>query len=127
MTNVEIFIKSLKITWIRTFYLSKLDRYFFWEFLDVIYVPINYVILDRNAVDLWQMPLVITFGKNLYIFMWFSENIETDDINIMIQSLWIHNKVKIQNKYVFCKDLYEKGFHIAHVYLLLKVNSLVMR
>lgn len=48
-------------------------------------------------------------------------------INIMLQSLWIHNKVKIQNKYVFCKDLYEKGFHIAHVYLLLKVNSLVMR
>lgn len=32
----------------------------------------------------------------------------------MLQSLWIHNKVKIQNKYVFCKDLYEKGFHIAH-------------
>lgn len=70
MTNVEIFIKSLKITWIRTFYLSKLDRYFFFKkFLDVIHVPINYVILDLNAGDLWQMPLVITFGKNLYIFM----------------------------------------------------------
>lgn len=70
MTNVEIFIKSLKITWIGTFYLSKLDRYFFFKkFLDVIHVPINYVILDLNAGDLWQMPLVITFGKNLYICM----------------------------------------------------------
>lgn len=32
----------------------------------------------------------------------------------MLQPLWFHNEVKIKNKYVFCKDLYEKGFHIAH-------------
>lgn len=42
--------------------------------------------------------------------MIFKKNIETDKIHIILDN----NKVKIQNKYVFCKALFEKGFHISH-------------
>lgn len=67
MTNVEIFIKSLNLTWITRF-LTTISSWIgiFFKLLGVIHVPINYIILDLK--DKWQMPLVITFGKKLYIF-----------------------------------------------------------
>lgn len=47
--------------------------------------------------------------------MWFfKKNIETDKIHILLEPIWYNNIVKIQNKYVFCKALFEKGFHISH-------------
>lgn len=47
--------------------------------------------------------------------MWFfKKNIETDKIHILLGPIWYNNKFKIQNKYVFCKALFEKGFHISH-------------
>lgn len=36
---------------------------------------------------------------------------------MLLQPIWYNNKVKIQNKYIFCKALFEKGFHIFHDFL----------
>lgn len=51
MTNVEIFIKSLNLTWITRF-LTTISSWIgiFFKLLGVIHVPINYIILDLNAV-----------------------------------------------------------------------------
>lgn len=46
--------------------------------------------------------------------MWILKNIETNNINILLEPLLYNIKVKILNKYVLCKTLYEKKFHIAH-------------
>lgn len=42
------------------------------------------------------------------------KNIKTNNINILLGPLSYNIKVKILNKYVLCKTLYEKEFHIAH-------------
>lgn len=42
------------------------------------------------------------------------KNIETNNINILLEPLLYNIKVNILNKYVLCKTLYEKKFHIAH-------------
>lgn len=54
------------------------------------------------------------------------KNIETNNINILLEPLLYNIKVKILNKYVLCKTLYEKEFHIAHD-LFVRMNSLVIR
>lgn len=50
------------------------------------------------------------FWKKLYLCD-FLENIEFTNIDILLESYWYNNEVKIQNKY---NTLYEKGFHIVH-------------
>lgn len=42
------------------------------------------------------------------------KNITTNNINILLEPLLYNIKVKIRNKYVLCKTLNEKEFHIAH-------------
>lgn len=84
------------------------------EILGVI--QINYVILDLIIVDKGQKPLVTFFLKKVYLsYVIFKKiNIETDKIHTLLGPIWYNNKVKIQNKYVFCEALFEKGFHISH-------------
>lgn len=68
--------------------------------------------MDLNITDESQKPL-ITFGKKLILFRLFLKTIEFKDIDILCEPLWYNNKVKIQNKFVFCKTFYEQEFNIA--------------
>lgn len=83
------------------------------EILGVI--QIHYVILDLIIVDKGQKPLVIIFWKkvNFSYVIFLKKNIETDKIHILLEPIWYNNNVNIYNKYVFCKALFEKGFHIS--------------
>ena len=45
---------------------------------------------------------------------YFSEFIESFNLHSLSEPLWYNNKIKIQNKYAFCKPMFDKGFHIVH-------------
>lgn len=114
MTNVEIFIKSLKLTWIRRLLTTNSS----WISIFSEITGCHTYKLCQFGPEYCRQRAKATrnnfWKETLFYLCDFLETIETDNINIMLEPLWYNNKVKIQNKYVFCKALYEKGFHIVH-------------
>lgn len=111
--NVEIFIKSLKLTWIRRRLTT--DPSWIGNFYEITGYHTNKLCRFGPAYCRQRAKATRNnfWKETLFYLCEFLENIETNNINILFELLWYNNKVQIQNKYVFCKALYEKGFHIV--------------
>ena len=112
MTNIELFIKSLKLTWFRRLFHT--DSGWIPLFTEITKCNIvhlshfgpEYSKVKANNIDnsFWKEVLNI-FSEFLNTL---SHDLNSDDT--LMEPLWYNNKIMIQNRYVFSKSLYEKGF-----------------
>ena len=108
MTNLEIFIKSLKLTWLRRMLVSEsMWTRLFTTITDctithLCHLGSEYItqILKRTSNPFWL--------ETLSYFLEF-KNIFNHDI--LLEPLWYNKRIKVQNKCIFYKSLYNKGFH----------------
>ena len=111
MTNLEIFIKSLKLTWLRRMLISESK----WTRLFTITTGCNVTHMCQFGSDYITRKMKVTsnpFWKETlsYIFELISICGLSQD-NILLEPLWYNNKIKVKKKSVFYKSLYNKGFH----------------
>jgi hypothetical protein len=115
MTNIDCFIKSLKLTWFRRLLCTNSD-----------WIPLFTEITKCNIVHLLNFGPAYskikakntqnTFWKEaLHVFSEFSSMIthSLDHGDIFTEPLWYNDRIKIQNKYIFSKTMYERGFTLV--------------
>lgn len=115
MTNIEFFIKSLKLTWFRRLFNTNSE----WISLFTEVTKCNSVHLSHFGPEYSKFKAKNTnnsFWKEvLNIYSDFLKNLSCDSStrNFLVEPLWYNNKIIIQNRYVFSRSLYEKGFTIV--------------
>ena len=108
MTNLEIFIKSLKLTWLRRMLISES----MWTKLFTIITGCNIIHMCQFGSEyVIQRMKVISNPFWKEIFAYFSEFLNICCNDTLLEPLWYNHRIKVQNKSVFYKSLYEKGFH----------------
>ena len=109
--SLEIFIKSLKLTWLRRMLISESK----WTRLFTITTGCNVTHMCQFGFDYISRKMKVTsnpFWKETlsYIFELISICGLSQD-NIFLEPLWYNNKIKVKKRVFFYKSLYNKGFH----------------
>ena len=112
MPHLDSFIKSLKLTWIRRILNSNSE----WISLFPEITNCSCQLLSHLGSEYSRKIAKST--KNLFwreVLITYSDFITTsasEDLNdILLEPLWYNNKIKVDNKCIFYKRVYEKGFH----------------
>ena len=111
MTNIETFIKSLKLTWFRRLFITNSS----WINIFSEVTGCSITKLTQFGPSYCKQRANSThnsFWKEaLYYFAEFLESFEMKDSYILLEPLWYNDKIKIENKCTYFKALHEKGFH----------------
>ena len=123
MIDIETYIKSLKLTWVRKMF----------QGLDNVWVNLFSEINDFDKTLLLQMGSDFTRTKSRVIknYFWkevleilstFMETVcSKEEKEILQMPLWFNPFIRINKKYVFYKSMYDKGFH--HIQDLFQENG----
>ena len=112
MVNISLFIKSLKLTWLRRLLSAEST----WSnlFLTMCNCKIEHICqfgsqYSKNKAKTTSNPFWKEFFNSLVDFM---EQSKTDNMSdILLNPIWYNPKITIDNKTLFFKQIYNTGFH----------------
>lgn len=107
MINLEMFIKSLKITWIRRLIMTHGD----WQLLTINYFDIGKIVnCGKHYTEKIISQIKNKFWKNVLLaFSEFSSSIKNDTEDYSKCPLFYNSNILIGNKSIFLKSWYDKG------------------
>ena len=114
MINLDIFIKSLKLTWIRRLLIQSSA----WSnlFSEITHCDISH--LFQFGADYSRQKALNTsnifWKETLLHFAEFITTVQHRNLHdCLLEPLWYNDKIKIQNKATYNKKMYDRGFHLV--------------
>jgi exonuclease III len=113
MIDLDTFIKSLKLTWIRRLLIQSSA----WSnlFCEITHCDISH--LFQFGADYSRQKALNTsnafWKETLLYFAEFINTVQNKNLHdFLLEPLWYNDKIKIQNKAIYNKKMYDSGFHV---------------